>query len=246
VQAALPGRTLVVPEDGVIRRWGVRSARGELALVVLRPKGNGYHQVARSQNEFVTDGRVHVFATDLTVVQGDVVGLLSIPGGAAVGARAGVEGATTKRWIPLVKAARPADRGPGTGFDDELLLRVDYFPGGEQRRPRMVTGTAAASLPAGRVRARRRLHFTNGRPVEVALVTLGDRFAFDEFIGGRRTARIDVPGFRPRQGRIIHLEVYAEAVPQQLGIYIEFNNAESARILHHFYDVYPREFEYIE
>ena len=39
VQSALPGATLVVPEDGVIRRWAVRSARGELALSVVRPRG---------------------------------------------------------------------------------------------------------------------------------------------------------------------------------------------------------------
>jgi hypothetical protein len=247
VQAELPGRTLVVPEDGVIRRWGVRSARGELALVVLRPKGRDAHQVARSQDEFVTDGRVHVFSTDLAVTQGDLVGLLTIPGGGAVGARPGVEGATTRRWIPLLRPARPADHGPGTGFDNELLLRVDYLPGGTPRRPRQVTGAAAAALPPGRVRARRKLRFTNGRPVEIALVALGNRFAFDEFIDGRRTARIDVPGFRPGEGsRIIELEVYAEAAPQQLGVYIEFNNGESARILSHFYDVYPREFQFIE
>jgi hypothetical protein len=246
VQADLPGRTLVVPEDGVIRRWGVRSARGELALVVLRQKGRDPHQVARSQNEFVTDGRVHVFSTDIAVTQGDLVGLLTVPGGTAVGARPGVEGATTRRWMPLLRPARPADRGPGTGFDNELLLRVDYIPGGTPRRPHQVTGAAAAGLPPGRVRARRSLRFTNGRPVEVALVALGDRFVLDEFIDGRRTARIDVPGFRPKDGRVIELEVYAEAAPQQLGVYIEFSHAESARIQSHFYDAYPREFHFIE
>jgi hypothetical protein len=246
VQAGLPGRTLVVPKDGVIRRWAVRSAQGELALVVVRPRGDRASQVARSQNEFVNDGGVHLFNTDLSVVQGDLVGLLAVPGGSAVGARPGVDGATTKRWVPLLKAKRAATRGPGTGFDHELLLRVDYFPGGEQRRPHQVTGAAAARLPVGRVHVRRRLRFTDGRSVEVRLVVLGDQFAFDEFIGGRRTARIDVPELRPVQGRILDLEVYAETVPEQLGIYIEYNNEESARILHHFYVVFPREFQFIE
>jgi hypothetical protein len=224
----------------------VRSARGEMALVVLRPEGTQAHQVARSRNEFVADGGVHMFATDLAVVQGDLVGVLAVPGEAGIGVRPGVAGATTRRWIPLLTAKRPADRGPGTGFDDELLLRVDYLPGGQPRAPHQVTGAAAAELPTGRVRARRRLKFSNGRPVEIRLVVLGDRFAFDEFIDGRRTARIDVPGFRPFKGRILDLEVYAETAPQQLGIYIEFNNDESARILNHFYGVYPREFQYIE
>jgi len=246
VQAGLPGRALVVPKDGVIQRWGVRSARGELALAVLRPLGAKAHQVARSENEFVTDDAPHVFDTDLPVSQGDLVGLVAVPGGSAVGVRPGVGGATTKRWIPVLTAERTPDRGPGTGLDDELLLRVEYIPGGEPRRPRQVTGAAAASLPAGRVRTRRRLHYTNGRAVEIALVVLGDRFAFDEFIDGRRTARIDVPQFRPDQGRIIELEVYAEDRPEQLGIYVEFNNDESARILDHFYAVFPREFQFVD
>jgi hypothetical protein len=247
VQSALPGGTLVVPADGVIRRWAVRSAQGELALVVLRAKGaEALHQVARSDNEFVTDGAVHLFPTDLAVVQGDVIGLLAVPGGSEVGVRGGVEGATTKRWVPLLTKKRPPDFGPGSGFDGELLLRVDYIPGGAQRRPHQVTGAAAGRLPAGRLRARRRLRFGNGRPVEIRLVILGDHFAFDEFIGGRRTARIDVPGFRPQNGHLLDLEVYAEDAPQQLGIYVEFNNDESARILDHFYAVFPREFQYVE
>ncbi len=246
VQGGLPGRTVVVPQDGVIRRWGVRSARGELALAVLRPLDEKAHQVARSQNEFVNDGALHLFDTDLPVAQGDLVGLMAVPGGSAVGARSGVDGATTNRWIPVLTAERAPDRGPGTGLDDELLLRVDYIPGGEPRRPRQVTGAAAASLPPGRVRARRRLQFTNGRPVEIRLVALGNRFAFDEFIDGRRTARIDVPGMRPDDGRIIELEVYAEAAPEHLGVYIEFSNDESSRILDHFYDVFPREFAFID
>jgi hypothetical protein len=246
VQAGLPGRALVVPKDGVIRRWGVRSARGELALAVLRPLGAKAHQVARSENEFVTDAAPHIFDTDLPVSQGDLVGLVAVPGGSAVGVRPGVGGATTKRWIPVLTAERGPDRGPGTGLDDELLLRVEYVPGGEPRRPRQVTGAAAARLPAGRVRTRRRLHYTNGRAVEIALVVLGDRFAFDEFIDGRRTARIDVPQFRPDHGRIIELEVYAEDRPAQLGIYVEFNNDESARILDHFYAVFPREFQFVD
>src|SRR6185437_12303596 len=52
-QAQLPGHTLVVPQDGVIRRWSVRSAQGELSLAVLRQHANGVSQVARSRNEFV-------------------------------------------------------------------------------------------------------------------------------------------------------------------------------------------------
>ena len=40
-QTKLPGATIVVPEDGVIRRWSVRSAHGELSLAGLRPPEGG-------------------------------------------------------------------------------------------------------------------------------------------------------------------------------------------------------------
>jgi hypothetical protein len=246
VQAELPGRTLVVPEDGVIRRWAVRSARGELSLVVLRPRGDTASQLARSQNEFVSDPGVHGFETDLAVERGDLVGVLAIPG-SAVGARGGVDRATTRRWIPLLTAGRPPDRGPGTGLDRELLLRVEYVPGGQQREPEQVTGAEAARLPAGRIRARRRLRFESGRPVEVALVELGGRFVLDQFMRGERTARIDVPDLRPSEGgRILEFEVSAEADREQLGVYLEYANEESARILDHFYDAFPRQFHFID
>lgn len=246
VQAELPGKTLIVPEDGAIRRWAVRSARGELALVVLRPRGNNASQIVRSQNEFVSDSGVHVFETDVAAERGDLVGVIAIPG-SALGARPGVDGATTRRWIPLLTGTRPANRGPGTGFDYELLLRVEYLPGAQQRQPEHVAGAEAEELPAGRVRARRKLRFTSGRPVEVALVEVGPRFVLDQFIDGRRTARIDVPGFRPSdEGRLLDFEVYAEADREQLGIYIEYANEQSARILDHFYAARAREFQLID
>ena len=110
VQSALPGRALVVPEDGVIRRWSVRSARGELALSVVRPRGDETFQVARSRNEFVGNGGVHLFDADLAVERGDVVGLAVLPGSAA-GVRPGVDGAKATRWTPYVNAGKR--RGAG-------------------------------------------------------------------------------------------------------------------------------------
>lgn len=247
VQARLPGKSLEMPEDGVIRRWAVRSAQGELALVVVRPRSGGGKQIARSENEFAgTDRGVHVFDANLAVSQGDLVGLVVVSG-SGIGVRPGAQGTATQRWIPRLKGTQPATIGPGTGPDRELLLRVEYVPGGRQRTPRALTGQAARTAESGRVRVRRRLRFTNGRPVGIALVGLGDRFVLDEFVDGRRSARIDVPDFRPAGGRILDFEVYAEpAFPQVLGIYMEYANEESARIIDHFYSAFPREFSFVD
>jgi serine/threonine-protein kinase len=246
LQAELPGATLVAPDDGVVRRWAVRSARGELALAVVRPKTDGFLQVARSRNEFVGNDGVHVFEANVAVERGDLLGLVLIPG-SGVGARAGVGGATTMLWSPyLCCGPHTPDRGPGTGFDHELLLRVEYVAGDPQLLPHQVTGAAALELEPGRVRARRKLRFTNGRPVEIVLVAVGERLVLDQFLGGRRTARIDVPGFRARGGRIILFDVGATGDPEDLYINVQYANEESARVLKHYYAAGPYEFQFVD
>jgi hypothetical protein len=247
VQAELPGETLVVPDDGVVRRWAVRSARGELALSVVRPKTEGFLQVARSRNEFVGNDGVHVFDANLAVEQGDHLGLVLIPG-SGVGARVGADGATTMRWTPLLCCGpHPPDRGPGTGFDHELLLRVEYFAGEPQRLPHQVNGAAALRVEPGRARARRELHYPNGQPVVIALVAVGERLVLDQFLTGRRTARIDVPDFRAKGGRIILFDVYAGSTqPDGLFINVQYANEESARTLKHYYGASPYEFEFVD
>jgi hypothetical protein len=243
-QAQLPGRTLVVPDDGVIRRWAVRSAHGELSLAVLRPHSDGVNQIARSPNEFVENDGVFAFPTDLPVQRGDRVGLIAIEG-SGVGARSGVKGATTDRWIPNIEGEEAPGFPAGTGFDNELLLRVEYLPGGQQRLPRQVAGAAAAKLPAGSVEQRRRLSFTNGPPVEIDLVALDGRYVLDEVLDGRRTARVDLPGFFPGRGDVITFDAYAEDEGSGLGIYLEYVAVDSARVLQHFYAAFPHEFQFI-
>jgi hypothetical protein len=238
VQSALPGRLLVVPEDGVIRRWAVGSARGELALSIVRPRGDDTFQVARSRNEFVGNAGLHLFATDLAVERGDLVGLVVLAGSAA-GVRAGVDGARTRRWIPEL----PFGKAPERGFPNELLLRVEYVPGGRQRVPAQLGGAQAATLEPGRVVKRARVRYANGPPTELALVSLGDRFVLDQFLAGRRTARIDVPDFRPRDGRILTFKTFAQ--PDHVDVLIEYAQAESSRIQFHYFATFPREFEFI-
>jgi hypothetical protein len=241
VQSALPRRSLVVPADGVIRRWAVRSARGELALAVVRPRGDDTFQVARSRNEFVGNGGPHVFETDLAVERGDLVGLVVLTGSAA-GVRDGVGGARTRRWIPEL----PFGDAPERGFAGELLLRAEYVRGGRQRVPAQVSGPEAADLSPGRVARRVRTRFGSGRPVEIALVSLGDRFVLDQFLAGRRVARVDVPDFRPGDGRVLTFKAGPQpSVPNHVNVLIEYARAESARIQFHYFVAFPREFEFI-
>jgi serine/threonine-protein kinase len=239
LQTALPGATLVVPQSGVIRRWGVRSAHGELALTVLREREGGFFAVANSRHEFVADAGPHAFATDLAVDQGDLVGVTVLPG-SAVGERSAA-GAATSRWPGRIRGRQ----APAAGEAEEVLLRVELLPGAKQRVPAQLTGEAAASAPAGRERARRRARFTDGRRADVALVELAGRFALDLFAGGHRVARIDVPELRPG-GRLIALDVSAEpSEREQLDIDLEYADTDSARILSHFYVAYAREFEFV-
>jgi hypothetical protein len=244
-QAQLPGHTLVVPEDGVIRRWAVRSARGELSLAVLRPHSDGTTQVARSRNEFAENDRVFAFPTDLPVQRGDRLGLIAIEG-SGVGARSGVDGATTDRWIPNVASPSDPTSGPGTGFDNELLLRVDYLPGGQPRLPRQVAGPAAAKLPNGQVEKATPVTYASGPVAQIDLVAIDGRYVLDQVIGGRRTARIVVPGFIPAHGDVITYDVYAEEKGSGLGIYLEYVATNSARVQSHFYAAFPHEFQFVD
>jgi hypothetical protein len=137
--------------------------------------------------------------------------------------------------------------GPRSGFDRELLMRVEYVPGVKQQLPHQTSGAAAAALPAGHITARRRLRYVDGRPVELRLIQFGQRYVLDLFEQGRRTARIDVPDFVVTPGgRMIDFETYAEeGRPEQLGVYMEWVNEDSARVLNHFYSVFPHEFVFV-
>jgi serine/threonine-protein kinase len=243
-QVDLPGARLVVPEDGVVRRWGVRSARGEISLAFLRPRRGGASQYARSQNEFAGNDGVFMYDTDLEVEQGDILGLVVLPG-SAVGARS-VSGATTERWLPHVGVARPPDFAAGKGFDRELLLRVEFVPGGKPHEPDRVAGAAAARLRPGRVVARGHARFVNGTLCEIDAVAVGKRLVLEERLGGVRIARIGLPGFRA-DGRIVHLGVSTDtSVKDAVYIFVEYTGPDSERILQHYYGADPLGFDFVD
>jgi hypothetical protein len=228
VQGALAGATLVVPQNGVIRKWSVRGARGDVSLVVLRPRDGGAFQVSLSATEATGSADVQTFDTDVDVERGDLVGLV-VGAGSAVGVRPGVSGARVDRWIPPVPGAgRPPDRRGGAGFDSELMLRVGILPGGERRVPPQVTGAAAERLPAGKAVAQTRVKLGK-RTIGLALVRVGPKFALDEFAGGRRYARIDLPDMRPR-AEIVRFYALPWS-PEQTGIDLFFANEGSARMI---------------
>jgi serine/threonine-protein kinase len=234
-QLRLPGQRIVVPAPGVIRRWSVRSALGEIALAVLRPREGRFFQIALSSRESVDDERVHTFASDLGVERGDVLALRVVPG-SGTGLRPAA-GATTNRWLPVLGGLPQV---PDRGVDGEVLLRAELLPGRDVVT-RQITGQAAAGLPAGSVLKR------SGGRISVALVTLSDGVALDLFARGKRLSRQYLPGFLPGNGRVIVWEVLRPPAnePPRAEVYIEYVNEDSGRILTHYVVAHAREFEYI-
>jgi predicted Ser/Thr protein kinase len=134
MQARLPGRALSARADGAVRRWVVRGASGELALMLLRRREGVLVPIARTPFARLPDDGVHAFPADLPIRRGDRVAVVLAPE-ATIGVRRDAPGATTIGWLgslaPL--GARPPDREEGSGFDHELLVRVEYVPGARPR-----------------------------------------------------------------------------------------------------------------
>ncbi|WP_354701171.1 serine-threonine kinase [Paraconexibacter sp. AEG42_29] len=236
-QDSLATATVVVPRGGVVRRWSVRSASGELALTVLRRRDEGYFQVSRSRNEFVGNDGLHSFAADLAVDRGDRLGLVVVEG-SGVGLRAS-PGGTTGRWSPpLAGAIRPQQDGPA----GELLLQVDYQPGGKRRLPVKLRGASAGDAPAGQTLATRRARFGNGRPVEFRVALVDGRGVLDLVRGGRRIVRIGVPDMVAPIDPGVRLDVaVVTGEPEHVGIDVEFTRPGSDRLLHHYFDALGRD-----
>jgi len=209
VQTRLPGRPLAASASGAIRRWAVRGARGDLALQVLRRRGPRLELVDRAASVHIADGALHVLPANLPVRAGDLVGLQLSPG-AAIGVRRGVGGATTARLFgTVVRSIDGVLRGAGTGFDHEVLLRVEYVPGARAVPPGLLTGPSAARAPAGRELAARDIEPRAGQVRTVAVVALGERIALDLLDGRRRLVRLplaDVDG----RGRLLGFDSEGE------------------------------------
>jgi Protein kinase domain len=195
VQTRLDGRPLAVRANGVVRRWSVRGARGELALQVMRRRGALVYRVARSPYELIRDERLHVLTANLPVRKGDLVGLAVAPGSAVGVRRAG--GATTQRQFGVNDLAAARFDHAGTERDQEVLLRVEYVPGARWRPADLLTGAGAAAAPDGRKLDALDL----GGGLKVAAVSLGDRIVLDLRLGEQRIGRLPFDGADPK-GRL--------------------------------------------
>ena len=189
VPVARDGRPLTLRAGGVIRRWTVGGARGEMHLQVIREVRPGaYVVVASAQPERVTGTAAPAFATDLAVRRGDVVALALRPG-AGVGIARGAGAATSWRFDGMLNyhpPRRPA-RTAGTALDGGAQLRVEVVPGGRPRPVPALAGAAARAAPAGRVVATREKEFARLRVRTVVVVALPGEVAIDVF---RETTRL--------------------------------------------------------
>ncbi|MEA2195643.1 MAG: eukaryotic-like serine/threonine-protein kinase [Solirubrobacteraceae bacterium] len=203
MQTRLPGRTVVMPADGVIRGWLVRAAHGELALHVLRPRAGRFVVVGSSPYQHVGDAAVHRLAAQLAVRRGDRVGVELVPG-AMVGIARGGRGAATERFVaPRLRAPLTPTSGLPR-FDHEILVRVDYVAGGRLASG-VLTGRAAARAPTGRVLVRHDVEAAR-RVRTVALVSLPDRVALDLLAGSRRLMRVTILSADPR-GHPVQMDI---------------------------------------
>jgi predicted Ser/Thr protein kinase len=242
LQTRLPEGVLVVPRNGVVRRWAVRSAVGELQLQVVRSRdGESFYQIAFSRSGFVADGQVHAFATDLAVEAGDLLSV-HVVSGSGVGMRP-VAGAAVSRWSPRLRGvpAKPNASGPA----GELLLRVEYVPGGKQRIPRQIKGAAAAGLEPGKVVKRTRAKAPGLRPIDLLVVEVDGAYAVDLFHGKRRLARQTLPDFLAGAGEIVEFGTHVNEGDPNVELGLEYQRLDSTVRLSHYMLAVPREFEFI-
>ena len=210
----------------------MRGAVGDLALQVVAPRRDRFFLRARSELASIPDEALKVLPANMPIRAGDRVGLEVTPG-AAVGVRRDVGGATTARWFgPLLISPRPPDRAANTGFDHELMLRVDYVPGAEWKPPGLLTGARAEGARPGRVQGVLEVDLRATGARSVAVVRLPDRVAIDLFDDRRRVVRLPAPDMDPR-GRLLNLTGHGRPLA-----FVLWRNPDG-RVVRHDYTIGP-------
>jgi hypothetical protein len=225
-QSTIAGRSMAVREAGVIRRWAVRGAAGDLALQVIRRRDGRAFLGGFSQVERVPDAGPHGFEASVRVERGDRVGVLLAPG-AAIGARTVSRGTSASRWEGTLEfTPRPQS---SSRLRRELLLRADIEFGARPEPPPQRTGSRAAAAEDGRTLEELVIPLSGSRVVRVALVRVRSGIALDAFRDRRRVARIDVPDARP-SGRL--LSVFADCGYRRGFCFRWLNEGELTPVLH--------------
>ena len=244
VQSKSPGAPLIAPADGTIVAWSVRGARGELSLDVIRPGGADTIRVTKSQWETAGNTAPHRFRADLPVERGDQIGL-QLGRGAEIGVRDSGT-ATTQRWLDVLGGFYGApDRGAGTGFDHELLVRAEFVAGRKPARPDDLSGAAAARAPDGKLRRRKRVEISKPRATVTAeLREVGRRVALDLVSGGRRVGRMFLPDMLPGGDPVQMYAFTLDGEPiSEVGVW--WVNPNSGRLIFHHASVSRSDIEYL-
>ena len=244
VQAKNAGAQLIVPADGTIVGWSVRGAQGELALDVIRPSGEDTIRVNKSRFETAGNAAPHRFRTDMPVERGDQIGIQLGPG-ARIGVR-DADGAATRRWFGVVGGFYGSpDRGPGTGFDHEVLVRAEFVAGRKQALPKKLTGEAAASAPDGKLRLRKRVPISSPRGSVTAEVReLEQQVVIDLVRDGRRVQRQFLPDLRPGGDPATIAVLPVDGQPYG-GVDLRWVNPNSGRLIYHGLTMSRSDIQYI-
>jgi hypothetical protein len=200
-QSTISGKQVEVRRAGVIRRWAVRGASGDLTLQVIGQRHGKVFLRGFSQVERVSDLGPHAFETDVSVRAGDRIAVLLAPG-AAVGVRLGAARTLALRRdgsVPFEPQQRES-----SGLEGELMLRADIEPGA---RPALqqITGMQAVNAPSGSTLGSLVMSPASGGAVRVEVVRTGDAIVVDGFRGRQRLARAEVAAAES-DGKLLALE----------------------------------------
>ena len=200
-QRTLGGGSSRVREDGLIRRWAVRGADGELTLQVIGHRGGRAFLRSFSQAESVDGPGPAAFDASLRVERGDLVGVVLGPG-ATIGSREGDRSAEFLRWQGTIPY-RP-ERVASEVVGGELLLRADVEVGVRQSLPQL-TGRDAASAERAESLGHVAVLGPGGEHFEIVLGRFDDEIVLDSRRAGRRVARASVPD-AASDGRLLSLQ----------------------------------------
>jgi hypothetical protein len=114
-QTALPGSMTTSPSDGTVVSWQSRTLGGPFRLVIIRPSGSQFSNVATSDPYAPANFAASpVIPTNLPIKAGDRIGIETTSGNGfdATGVAGGVTGATGVVWAPHLAPGQTRSADP--------------------------------------------------------------------------------------------------------------------------------------